>query len=116
MSSWFGVYCDALNETVLSLDTSPRLAFNDVSCVLPTSLGQLSNLQELYLSNDIDHSHVRGQLPESMTNLTSLRCLYLSHGELDGPVPAWLNNLTLLQVARALSTRPDSFLLMCTFQ
>jgi len=103
---WYGVTCDSANTTVLQLDTSDRLAFNVLNCELPTSIGNLTNLTQLYLSNDIVHSHIHGQLPSSMAALTHLRCLYLSHGDLTGPIPSWLGSLPLLQ---GLYLRHNSF-------
>ena len=62
----------------------------------------------------MSRSHIHGELPSTMRKLTNLRCVYFrlsvpfavlfafltyitSHGNLRGPIPAWFNELTLLQ-------------------
>lgn len=104
--AWYGVFCDPANSTVLVLDTSPRFAFNLLDCVLPPSLGNLTNLTQLYLSNDLFHSRLHGELPDTLQQLKALRCFYVSHGELSGPIPSWIATLPVLQ---GLFMRHNSF-------
>ena len=62
---------------------------NDLSGTIPSSLGDLTNLESLYLfRNDL-----RGQIPSSMGNLKSLNCLYISENGLTGCIPAGLRDV-----------------------
>ena len=66
---------------------------NDLSGTIPTELGNLTNLQSLnLLGNDLN-----GPIPAELGNLTNLESLYLYENELSGPIPAELGNLTNLQ-------------------
>ncbi len=55
-TKWYGVGCnttrDGMDHVVL-LDPNPRLSFNDLDCELPASIGNLTELVWLYLSNDV---------------------------------------------------------------
>jgi len=105
-NAWYGVQCDPTNSTIVFLDPTSRTALNPLYCKIPESIGNLTNLEWLYLSNDVFRSHLHGELPSTMQNLKKLRCLYLSHGNLNGTLPAWLNELPVLQ---GLFLRHNSF-------
>ncbi|XP_039168701.1 receptor like protein 22 [Eucalyptus grandis] len=61
---------------------------------LPSSMGNLSRLIELYL----DGNNLQGQIPVSFANLTQLSVLWLSSTNLSGDSLEWVVNLTKLTV------------------
>ena len=69
------------------------LHFNELSGLIPPSLGDLTNLQYLGLH----HNELSGLIPASLGNLTNLQVLYLHNNELSGSIPASLGNLTNLE-------------------
>ena len=87
LSQWHGVTTDA-NGRVIRLD----LDSNQLSGALPPSLGNLTNLQDLWLFDN----QLSGALPSSLGNLTNLRLLWLSSNAFSGSLPSWLGNLTNL--------------------
>ena len=88
LGEWFGVETDA-NGRVTSLE----LDGNGLSGGLPSSLGDLTNLQELWLSGN----EFSGALPSSLGDLTNLQTLLLNGNEFSGALPSSLGNLTRLQ-------------------
>ena len=65
---------------------------NQLSGSLPHGLGNLSHLQELFLSDN----QLTGSIPNELGNLSSLLVLRLEHNALSGDVPSSLTNLTNL--------------------
>ncbi|XP_048131647.1 receptor-like protein 7 [Rhodamnia argentea] len=59
---------------------------------LPSSLGNLSHLTEISLGEN----NLQGQIPVSFANLTQLRWLWLSSNSLSGDTLEWVVNLTKL--------------------
>jgi len=59
---------------------------------LPTQLGNLTNLRELYL----DNNEFNGSLPAKISNLTNLGLLFLNNNQFSGSLPAELGDLTNL--------------------
>ena len=57
---------------------------------IPSSLGSLSNLSELWLSNN----QLTGTIPSSLGNLSNLWGLHLSSNQLTGTIPSSLDNLS----------------------
>ena len=49
---------------------------------------------------DLSSNNLRGTLPPELGNLTNLEILYLSRNQLEGEIPASLGNLTNLRIAR----------------
>ena len=60
---------------------------------IPAELGNLTNLQTLYLWGNA----LSGEIPEELGDLTSLGRLYLAQNKLTGEIPAELGGLTSLQ-------------------
>ena len=88
LDEWFGVDTDDDGRV-----TRLQLRENRLLGVLPSELGNLTNLIELWLfDNDLS-----GVLPSSLSNLTSLQLLYLNNNQFSGALPSWLGNLTKLQ-------------------
>ncbi len=61
---------------------------------IPAELGQLTNLQSLYLNDN----ELTGSIPAELGQLTNLQYLYLRDNELTGSIPAELGQLTNLKV------------------
>ncbi|KAG6772811.1 hypothetical protein POTOM_024234 [Populus tomentosa] len=77
---------------------------------LPTSLGKLTSLQELY----IDSSGVSGPIPQEFANLKSLQILWASDNQFTGKLPDFFGTLTELRILRLQGTLlegpiPNSF-------
>jgi len=68
------------------------LSGNKLTGNIPASLGSLTNLYKLTLSGN----HLTGDIPTSFGSLTNLQYLYLSSNQLTGSIPATLTNLTSL--------------------
>ena len=84
--SWYGVTVQNGTVTTLTLES------NNLSGPLPSSMGDLSNLQSLqFYGNPL----ITGPLPNSMANLSKLQMVHLSNSQLNGPLPAWLESLPL---------------------
>ena len=82
---WYGVDTDAHGRvTVLNLP------FNQLSGVIPTELGGLTELKVLNLwANSLN-----GPIPPELGDLINLESLSLSVSKLSGPIPPELGNLT----------------------
>jgi len=88
LGEWYGVSTDDDGRV-----TSLELGGNGLSGSVPSSLGNLTNLQGLGLSGN----QLSGALPSSLGNLTNLQGLALSGNQLSGALPSSLGNLTNLQ-------------------
>jgi Leucine-rich repeat (LRR) protein len=88
--TWLGVTCAGGHVTVIDLEA------NNLSGTLPTTLGNLTGLQDLSLENNL----LTGPLPSSFTNLASIRIVKLSGNSLTGSIPTFPNaaNLTELNL------------------
>jgi hypothetical protein len=70
------------------------LAFNQINGPIPSTLGNLTNLEYLYLESN----HIHGSIPPKIGNMKNLTTLYLWNNSLIGPIPSTLGNLTHLQI------------------
>ena len=87
LDHWYGVSTDH-NGRVTALS----LHGNQLSGSMPPSLGNLTNLRELYLY----YNQLSGEIPPSLGNLTNLTVLDLDTNQLSGEIPLLLGNLTNL--------------------
>jgi Leucine-rich repeat (LRR) protein len=85
--NWYGVYV-AGDERVASIS----LSVNNLEGFIPSSLGNLSNLNFLGLTNN----KLSGYIPSSLGNLSNLKYLFLSDNKLSGYIPLELGNLSNL--------------------
>ena len=84
--TWYGVTCAAGHVDTLDLDG------NQLAGSIPTQLGNLTALTDLYLFSN----QLTGSIPTQLGNLTALTHLYLFNNQLTGSIPTQLENLTAL--------------------
>ncbi|XP_074282110.1 receptor-like protein EIX2 [Silene latifolia] len=81
--------CGAFDLEYLALSYDYMLEYidpphpNDMNISLPSSLGQLTNLNYL----DLSRNEFKGQVPTSFVNLSALKYLDLSNNQLSGLIP-----------------------------
>jgi hypothetical protein len=63
---------------------SLNLSWNNVSGIMPQSIGELRALE----SFDLSHNELSGEIPASLSALTSLSRLNLSYNSLTGTIPS----------------------------
>ncbi|CAM8907193.1 unnamed protein product [Rhodiola kirilowii] len=89
---WQGVTCGKRHRRVTVLD----LVKQKLDGVLTTSIGNLTFLRELYLTNNTLH----GEIPKEIGKLGRLQYLYLDGNSFEGGIPTELSNCSnLLQVS-----------------
>ena len=88
LGDWVGVRTDASGR-VAELD----LYSNQLSGSIPSSLGNLSNLEFLHISAN----QLSGSIPSSLGNLSNLEFLHLTFNQLSGSIPSSLGNLSNLE-------------------
>lgn len=103
---WFGVECgqplgDGASH-VVKLFPNTRFSGNVLQgypgCSLTSSIGALTELEHIYMSNDKTPSHLNGPIPSALGSLTKLKCIYFSHTGVEGEIPVELEKLVNLQV------------------
>jgi len=87
VSSWYGVTVPSGYVQSLALGS------NQVTGSIPSSLGNLTNLQFL----DLSINQLTGNIPPQLGSLTNLVLLGLFDNQLTGSIPSQLGNLTNLQ-------------------
>ena len=87
IDEWYGVTTDADGRV-----THLELAGNQLSGLIPSSLGSLTNLESL----DLGDSQLSGPIPPSLGNLGNLTYLGLYGNQLSGPIPPSLGGLANL--------------------
>ena len=95
MCNWYGVgSCWSIGneQRIISLDLSD----NNLRGTLPTQLGDLVDLEILWLGRN----QLSGPIPESIGNARKLEQLHLENNRLTGPLPASLVNLANLEELR----------------
>ncbi len=112
IEQWDGLTLDESPLRVTQLD----LAYRELTGEVPSELGHLSRLMELYLvGNDLTggipgelgslselqvlhlgENDLTGPTPDELASLTKLTRLDLSYNDLVGAVPSWLGNLAEL--------------------
>ncbi len=88
LDQWHGVSVDDWGR-ITRLD----LSANQLSGPLPAEIGDLVNLETLWLFDN----QLSGPIPAEIGNLANLKTLLLFDNELSGPLPAEIGNLASLQ-------------------
>ncbi|NOY97481.1 MAG: T9SS type A sorting domain-containing protein [Chlorobi bacterium] len=88
VSGWYGITVDPISGV-----TRIDLRENNLNGQIKPGIGELKNLEELYLSSNL----LSGNLPPELMSLPKLRMLYLSRNNFSGTIPAGLSNLNLLE-------------------
>lgn len=86
VTTWLGVTIK--ENKVVAID----LGLNNLTGTLPTSIGNLSNLESLKLF----FNQLEGTLPSEIGNLTQLQVLDLNSNNLIGEIPSTIGNLSKL--------------------
>ena len=95
---WYGVTCDPNNTHVVEFYPSQPGSGNALTGHIPASIGNLTSLRHLVLSNAFTHSgNLRGTIPASFASLSKLQCVYFSHNRLSGTIPAAVSSMSQLQ-------------------
>ena len=89
LADWDGLTIGRTPKRVTGL----RLNDKRLTGKIPTELGNLDNLQLLYLSGN----ELSGELPPELGSLSSLKWLHLHENQLSGEIPVELGNLSNLQ-------------------
>ena len=88
LSTWYGVTTDSDGRV-----TRLSLGGNGLTGTIPAKLGDLTNLEWLYLFDN----NLTGSIPAALGNLTNLTRLQFTGNALTGSIPAELGNLTNLE-------------------
>ena len=89
MSDWSGISIGDAPQRVIGV----KLRNNGLGGILPGALGDLTGLQDLWLSGN----QLTWKIPQELGNLTSLYSLYLDQNQLAGEIPAALGALSDLE-------------------
>ena len=95
LGEWYGIDTNAAGR-VVRIDLSGAWGESTphgLSGALPPELGGLSNLEQLYLSQNA----LSGPIPPELGGLSKLEQLYLSQNALSGPIPPELGGLSKLR-------------------
>ena len=99
LGEWYGVDTDASDRVVWmdlagSWDSEARRwVSHGLAGPIPAELGDLVNLQSLFLGNN----ELMGPIPAELGSLTNLQSLNLGGNQLTGPIPVGLGGLANLQ-------------------
>ena len=90
VGNWHGVTVSGGRVTRLALSG------NQLTGSIPTQIGNLSSLRELYLQNN----QLTGSIPTQLGNLSNLWLMFLGRNQLTGSIPTQLGNLSSLRHLR----------------
>ncbi|MFA6955712.1 MAG: hypothetical protein WC538_07560 [Thermoanaerobaculia bacterium] len=119
--SWSGVVCNEAGTTVVELN----LGYNNLVGSIPGTLGQLPNLEVLYLPGnslggtipsqlgslsklrvlELNSNLLTGTIPSSFASLANIEMLALWNNQLSGSIPAFLGSLGKLTELRLSSNQ-----------
>ena len=88
INNWYGVFCKFGSWQISLID----LQSNNLSGTIPSSIGDLTELQTLSLSSN----NLYGELPSTLGNCTKLEDLLVHQNKLSGILPESLGNCTEL--------------------
>jgi len=101
VSSWYGITVSGGRVTGIILFDSVTYRGNNLVGYIPTSIGNLTNLKYLYLSEN----KLTGTLPTWLSSLTNLNELALENNQFTGYIPAFLGKLNQLTVLNLFSNQ-----------
>lgn len=110
VSEWYGINC--LGDFV----TDITLTNNNLNGILPDEIGELTNLQSLFLpayGGDLTPNNIRGKIPNSIGNLKKLRNLNLLQNMITGTLPEnmkYLSKIESLELAGRIDFNTGAFL------
>jgi len=84
--NWYGITVE--NHTVIKI----RLYINNLVGTIPLEIGNLTNLQDLHLSDN----SLSGSIPTQLCSLIDLEYLSLFNNQLSGSIPVEIGNLSSL--------------------
>ncbi len=87
ITTWYGVTVTGTTVTEINL------VANNLNGKIPSSIGNLANLDSLGLSSN---HQLSGNIPSSIGNLVNLTWLNLSYNQLSGSIPSSIDNLVNL--------------------
>ncbi len=88
VNTWFGVTVSSGRVTVVALPN------NFLNGPLPSEIGSLTNLTQLFLPNN----QLDGPIPTEIGNLINLQSIYLYNNGFTGAIPPTIGNLTNLLI------------------
>ena len=91
-TQWTGLNCT--NTTDIGIITSISLDAVGINGTIPSNIGQLTSLRELYLNNNT----LTGSIPRNLFNLLNLITINLDRNKFTGIIPTNINKLNILQV------------------
>jgi len=97
VTTWHGVTIS--NNKVVAID----LGFNNLKGNIPSSIGNLTNLESLKLF----FNQIEGTIPSEIGNLTKLKVLDLNSNNLVGQIPSSIGNLSQLNELLVSSNNLD---------
>lgn len=74
---------------------------NNLTGTLPTSIGKLTRLQDLW----VNKNHLQGVIPTELSLLTDLVTLYVQDNPIEGLVPREIGNMHSLETIRLSGTK-----------
>jgi Leucine-rich repeat (LRR) protein len=86
-TNWHGITCSAGRVRGINLSQ------NNLSGIIPASLGNLTGIQTLYLQKN----NLTGSIPTTLQNLTALQIIDLAFNNLSGQIPTSLSSLINLR-------------------
>ncbi len=84
---------DLTELTVLDLSDSLNAPGNNISGSIPSSIGQLSDLQQLRLNGN----NLSGKIPVQIGDLSQLISIAINNNNLDSNIPSTIGNLSAIQ-------------------
>ncbi len=83
ISTWYGI------KLIVNRVSTINLIYNNLNGSIPPELGNLSDLEALYLNSN----QLSGSIPPELGNLSNLNYLYLNNNQLSGSIPKLLLKL-----------------------
>ncbi|KAH9325377.1 hypothetical protein KI387_005555 [Taxus chinensis] len=96
-AAWEGVECDSKTNRVVKLELQNRAEWNETIVMRGTLSPSLAKLEFLEVLVVNGFREIKGSIPSSIGNLRRLKQLYLENNKLTGIIPPSIGKLTQLQ-------------------